>query len=239
VITTNYWQRIVLVSLSVGVCVVMLLGTVVTNPAPSTFVDTPQEPISLAGEWQFYWGQLLSPADFAVASNAIPYGSKIAVPSSWVGQVLEQAVNAATLPYFGVATYRTQVVIPSRQVGTHTVLLLESIGAAYKVWVNGVLVGGLGQVARGSGLGDSYAETPQIQLNLIDIIPNTGQLDIIVQVSNYSFRESGIFGDVKIRRLSYNHDQCIQSLYRARFIADGGICGGWALSCHDLSAESP
>ncbi|RLT21134.1 MAG: hypothetical protein DWI30_08305 [Chloroflexi bacterium] len=35
-------------------------------------------------------------------------------------------------------------------------------------------------------------------MNLINIIPKTGQLDIIVQVSNYSFRESGIFGDVQI-----------------------------------------
>jgi hypothetical protein len=35
-------------------------------------------------------------------------------------------------------------------------------------------------------------------LNLINIIPKTGQLDIVVQVSNYSFRESGIFGDIEI-----------------------------------------
>jgi signal transduction histidine kinase len=35
-------------------------------------------------------------------------------------------------------------------------------------------------------------------LNFINITPQTEQLDIVIQVSNYSFRESGIFGDVKI-----------------------------------------
>ena len=192
-------QRIFLVSLCISVGVMILLGTVVgaqPTPAPA---NVAQEPISLAGQWQFYWGQLLSPTDFADASSTLPNGGTIAVPSSWVGQVLGPNVNdGQPLPYFGVATYRTRVMLPPEKVGTYTVLVLENIGSAYRVWVNGVPVGGLGHMPSGNPATDNYAETPQIRLNFINITPKTEQLDIVIQVSNYSFRESGIFGDIKI-----------------------------------------
>jgi len=192
-------QRIFLVSLCISVCVIILLGTVVAaQPTPSP-ANVAQEPISLAGQWQFYWGQLLWPADFADASSTLPNGGTIAVPSSWAKQVLGPNVNdGQPLPSFGVATYRTQVVLPPEKVGTYTVLVLENIGSAYRIWVNGVPVGGLGMVAVGAPATDNHSETPQIRLNLINITPQTGHLDIVVQVSNYSFRESGIFGDIKI-----------------------------------------
>jgi signal transduction histidine kinase len=187
----NRWQRAFVVSVAIGVAL-LVVRVVVTQAAPALTEPT-QSPISLSGQWQFYWGQLLSPADFADGATA--NGASIAVPSSWAGQVLGPNVNdGQPLPYFGVATYRTQVVIPPDQVRTHTMLLLESVGSAYQIWVNGELVGGLGTVADDT----ARNETPQIYVNLVNIIPKTGQLDIVVQVSNHSFRESGIFGDVLI-----------------------------------------
>jgi signal transduction histidine kinase len=179
--------------------VIILLGTAVIAQSTPSAASATQEPISLASQWQFYWGQLLSPADFADESITLPNEGTIAVPSSWAGQVLDSHVNGGQpLPYFGVATYRTQVVLPSQKVGTHMILVLESIGSAYRIWVNGEVVGGLGVVALRDYATDNHTETPQIQLNLINITPHTRQLDIVVQVSNYSFRESGIFGDIKI-----------------------------------------
>ena len=195
----NRRQQIFLVSLGIGICVAVLLGTMMAVKAIPALAKAAQAPISLAGQWQFYWGQLLSPADFADASGTVPKGGVIAVPSSWARQVLGPNVNdGQPLPYFGVATYRTRVMLPPEKVGTHTVLVLENIGSAYRVWVNGVPVGGLGHVPSGNPATDNYAETPQIRLNFINITPKTEQLDIVIQVSNYSFRESGIFGDVKI-----------------------------------------
>jgi signal transduction histidine kinase len=189
----NRWQRTFVASVAIGVAL-LVVHVVATQVAPA-LTEPMQEPISLAGPWQFYWGQLLSPADFANTSAPMPNEGTIAVPSSWAGQTLGPTVNAGQpLPYFGVATYRTQVVIPPDQMRTHTMLLLESIGSAYQIWVNGELVGGLGTVA----YDPVRNETPQIYVNLINIIPKTGQLDIVVQVSNYSFRESGIFGDIEI-----------------------------------------
>lgn len=193
--TLSRWQQVFFVSLSICVCMAIPMGSVLAAQIAPPPADSQLQSISLAGQWQFYWGQLLTPADFADSSGITPTGGTITVPSSWVGQALGPNVNdGQPLPYFGVATYRTQVVIPPDQMRTHTMLLLESIGSAYQIWVNGELVGGLGTVAHDP----VRNETPQIYVNLINILPKTGQLDIVVQVSNYSFRESGIFGDIEI-----------------------------------------
>jgi signal transduction histidine kinase len=153
--------------------------------------------VSLQGEWQFYWKQALSPDDFnstAITSTNPPKGATIKVPSSWAGQKLGQSINnGKPLPRFGYATYHKQLTIEPRQVGTNMALLLESVGSAYRVWVNGELLDGLGNVAT-----NQESETPWIRLNLVYLSPQTQQLDIVIQTSNYSFRESGIFGDSKI-----------------------------------------
>ena len=193
------WQRILIVVLCLYVCFAVPLGSVLAAQTSTAPVDTQLPQISLAGQWQFYWGQLLTPADFAAPSGVAPKGGMIAVPSSWVGQVLGPDVNAGQpLPVFGVATYRKQVELRPDQVDTYLMLALESVGSAYRIWVNGELVGSLGSLATYTSASDSNAEVPQIRMNLLDITPQTQQLDIIVQVSNYSFRESGIFGDVRI-----------------------------------------
>lgn len=193
------WPRIVIVSLCLWVCLALPMGIVMAAPAAMSRDDSQELPVSLAGQWQFYWGQLLTPADFAAAADDLTGGSTIAVPSSWAGQILGPDVNAGQpLPYFGVATYHKQITLAPAQVNTNMILMLESIGSAYRIWVNGTLVGGLGTIATPVDASTNASEVPQIRLNLLNIPPQTRQLDIVVQVSNNSFRESGIFGDVLI-----------------------------------------
>ena len=159
--------------------------------------------VSLEGDWQFYWQQALSPDDFnepATESADEPRGSSIQVPSSWEGQSLGPTVNdGKPLPRYGFATYRKQLTVEPEQVGTNMALLIESVGSAYRVWVNGEFVDGLGEVSISNGSsGNPDTETPWIRLNMMYFTPQTQQLDIVIQVSNYSFRESGMFGDTKI-----------------------------------------
>ncbi len=154
--------------------------------------------VSLKGDWQFYWQQALTPEDFANDTTTPAKqltGATINVPFSWEGQNLGQEINdGQPLPRYGFATYRKQLTIETEQVGTNMALLLENVGSAHRVWVNGELVGELGNVSTT----DKDSETPWIRLNLVEFTPQTEQVDIIVQASNHSFRESGILGDAKI-----------------------------------------
>lgn len=187
------------VALCIGVCLVIVARAQQTTPAPPPVNAVAAPVVSLAGTWQFYWGALLTPADFAPAQVAtLPARAQIPVPKTWTGYSLGDAVYAGRpLPRYGVATYRTHVQLPQRLVGVPSILLFESVGSAYRIWVNGALVGGLGQLA-GSVSAQTSVEVPHIRLALYHIIPTTRDLDIVVQVSNHSFRESGIYGDVKL-----------------------------------------
>gem|GEM_PF-1528354 len=188
------WQR----SIAVIVCVVFVAyGWMMVSSARDTESATAQSTIvSLNGPWQFYWDELLTPDDFRAGALT---GATIAVPSSWAGQIIDPTVNGGQpLPRFGVATYRLQTAVPAVLAGKQLLLLLGNIGSAHRVWVNGVEQDSLGVVATIQDGQVATPETPAIRLRFIDIPPNTTQLDIIVQVSNYTFRDSGIFGNVRI-----------------------------------------
>lgn len=151
--------------------------------------------VSLGGQWQFYWDTLLSPADFTPERETThPRASQLTVPGSWYAHTQ----GGQLLPRYGVATYRTHVQLPAALVGVPSVLLFESVGSAYRIWVNGAFVGGLGELASPKEGQLHHDEVPHIRLALFHITPTTSDLDIVVQVSNHSFRESGIFGDVKL-----------------------------------------
>jgi signal transduction histidine kinase len=196
----NRWQHVLVVSLGLWVFLNVPITQVLAAPIAPLADQSQQTPISLAGQWQFYWGKLLSPADFAATPDTHIAGeSTIAVPSSWAGQVLGPDINEGKpLPYFGIATYRKQIIIPPDRVGSQMMLISENIGSAYRIWVNGTLVGGLGTLATTMQPAAYQVEVPQIRMNLISITPQSSNLDIIIQVSNYSFREGGIFGDLII-----------------------------------------
>lgn len=182
------WLVRILAVVCIGVCVAIGIEVRLAPPVPPPIADVRLPVVSLGGSWQFYWNALLTPADFTSERAApLPASDVMVVPSNWSGQ----------FPRYGVATYRRQVELPRALVGTPAILMFESVGSAYRIWVNGALVGGLGELVRDTHSATLHAEVPHIRMALFHITPSTHTLDIVVQVSNHSFRESGIFGDVK------------------------------------------
>jgi signal transduction histidine kinase len=142
-------------------------------------------------DWEFYWMQLLSPDDIA-SSGDVPQSIK--VPSSWGGQTLD----GTALTSHGYATYRTMIHVDSGDNGRIKALFLPHIGSAYQLWVDGVLMEQVGVVGK-----SMEEETPRLQAKIVFIKPNHKDIEIVIQVSNFSFREGGIldqiqYGDTKV-----------------------------------------
>jgi signal transduction histidine kinase len=133
----------------------------------------------LDGEWEFYFGQLLTPQDFAHGlinhcALQTDHSSFINVPMSW---------DVAGYPLFGYATYRLIINTDEPEL----LLLVPEIMESSAVWVNGVLVFETGTVGR------TQAEsTAGIKMNIVNIRPENGLIEIIVQASNHSYMESGL-----------------------------------------------
>jgi signal transduction histidine kinase len=148
------------------------------------------EKVTLDDDWEFYWMQLLSPEEIQ-HTDIKP--AHIPVPSSWRGQALE----GTALTRFGYATYRTKVIFDSGDIGKSKALFVPYIGSAYKLWIDGELAEQIGVVGK-----NREEETPDIKTRMIVFKPSHEEIEVIIQVSNYSFREGGIleniqYGDTK------------------------------------------
>lgn len=144
--------------------------------------------VPLSGTWEMYWGQLIPPEAFA-APDALPESIHVPVPGPW-----GQAMNGdAHLSDVGFATFRLRVELGAAR--EPLALVLRSIRSAYALWVNGDLVLTRGQVAT----------TPEEERALggiafVDLGRGLTHLDIVLHVSNHSFRSGGIQADVVLGR---------------------------------------
>jgi hypothetical protein len=111
---------------------------------PIKSIDSAQrdEVQTLAGEWEFYWQQLLQPDDFRLAehpqSTNEPMRDFIQVPSSWVGQTLGKQTNGGQpLPRDGYATYRKLLQLQPEQIGVNSALFFRYVDSAFRIWIDG------------------------------------------------------------------------------------------------------
>ncbi len=145
------------------------------------------EPIKLQGEWEFYWNQLLTPAQ--LSDSTIEKSSMfVPVPKSWVSY----KIDGEKLPNQGYATYR--LVVKKRKDVDVTIygLKVPSVFSSYKLWVNGKLITEVGTP-------DTNKETAKPQFKYQDVsfvldprVDSTSTIDIVFNVVNYSHQRAGL-----------------------------------------------
>jgi len=130
-----------------------------------------QRGVPLGGEWQFSWGHLLAPADFASGGSAAANGlTTIEVPSTW-------GTASTRYPARGIATYRLLVNLPAG-VDQPIGLTLKRVGTAYRLYCNGALVLENGTVSADlAGTRGSYASR-------VVYVRGGPRLEIVLQVAN-------------------------------------------------------
>lgn len=143
--------------------------------------------LSLKGDWEFYYNQLLSPEDFkSDAVNNPKLTGYIKVPSSWNGVVGNQKLEGK-----GSGTYRLIIKLkPYQQLFG---IRISNAKMASKLFINGNLYGQSGKV------GYTYEDYQAENLQYLGYFKNNSdKLEIIIQVSNYDFQLGGISRDVHL-----------------------------------------
>jgi adenylate cyclase len=143
-----------------------------------------QRGIALDGQWELYWGVLLSPGSFSAERSAGVSRALVQVPGAWNTQ--GRAVE-------GAATYRLVVELPDS--GVQPVgLSLSGVATAYRLFCNGTLVQENGRVSptldevRGSYAPKSAYFSAQ------------RRLEIVLQVANAEDVQGGL---IEAPRLGY------------------------------------
>ncbi len=143
-------------------------------------------PVSLSGEWNFYWNHHISPRMLMEKTLTLTPGF-IQVPGAWNNTV----TNGETVTGFGFATYHASVTIGDSD---HALgLKILDMATAFRLYVNGTLI-------TSSGVPGQTADqtTPFYSPQVVDIEPHSGKIDIVVHVSNFHHWQGGMWEPVLI-----------------------------------------
>lgn len=142
------------------------------------------ELVKLDGQWEFYYHQMLSPAE--LGKNDTLTSSYIDIPSSWNKHI----INDEKLSGHGYATYKLVVVTEENGI---LGIKVPRIFTSYNLWVNSQLIASAGTVGKSRETMTSQY-LPQVAL----FVPQHGENEIVIQVSNFYHRSGGILESLVI-----------------------------------------
>ena len=135
-----------------------------------------QGPANLAGEWEFYMSELITPAEFA--AQVRPPQDYIDFPSTW------NEHSKSLRPGQGYATYRLKAVVNSPRTFA---LELPHLYSNYNLWINAKLIATNGTVGT-----SEKTSIPQWLPQTVSFKAERDTLDIVLQASNFHHAKGGI-----------------------------------------------
>ena len=161
----------------------------------------------LNGEWEFYWKSLYTPSSFDSAKiEPSIYGE---IPGFW--NSLIPGIGLFD-PGFGYATYRVKILCPPSDEKLDLKFL--TVGSAYKLFVNGKEILQVGKVGT-----TKATTTPAFMPVIIPVIPENNELDIVIQVSNFTYNTGGLWDFIKLGTQEQIHTFWIRNVSLDFFIA--------------------
>jgi signal transduction histidine kinase/CheY-like chemotaxis protein len=134
--------------------------------------------ISLDGEWQFYWNQLIGPESTQAKTQNYEI---VNFPFRWENYEL----NGKKLPAYGFASYKLTVFLPKTKEELR--IIVPEMYSAFNLYINGKLVAKNGKVSVNEENFIPYWEYQTVDFNEI---PDT--LNMVLQIANFSHSKGGI-----------------------------------------------
>src|SRR5690625_865146 len=139
-------------------------------------------PISLDGEWRFFWNEFLSSEDMAKDSGQI-----VEVPNHWNTYSFDEQ----PIDQYGYATYSTTLLLNEADVDQIFSLYVHGIASAYDLWVDRELVASVGKPAT------NYRDMiPGNLPQTVSFKPQTNEVEVIIHVSNFNQRKAGLWESI-------------------------------------------
>ena len=145
----------------------------------SAFIDE-HTLVSLNGEWEFYWEELITPETIQKGGEK---ALLVRVPSYWNSY----RIDGEKLPGMGYGTYALKLILPE---GYRSTLCFEIpvFDVAFNLYINQIQVGTNGLVGT-----NMEEEEPWYEPSSYCYLPDGDTLQILVQVSNYHHRRGGFW----------------------------------------------
>ena len=148
-------------------------------------------PVSLNGEWEFYWKQLIQPGSASRDTAFVNF------PSLWK----KQRFNGTQLTSQGYGTYAVTILLPKEKplLG----LGIPDVYSSYKLFVNGILM-----AQNGEPSADPDKAIPFWTSRTITV-PSSDTLRLVLQVANYWHTKGGTYKSIAIG----SREKIVQAYY--------------------------
>ncbi|EAY25326.1 PAS domain S-box protein [Microscilla marina ATCC 23134] len=143
--------------------------------------------VKLDGTWEFYWKHHLVSQDFTFPKN-IPAPHFITVPDNWYNTT----VKKKRVPLQGFATYRVKIRLPKKRPGTLG-LKFPVFRTSGRVFIDSKLILETGTAAK-----SKEHSRPEYKPCVVEVAPDWSELQLIIQVSNFHYRKSGIINSIAL-----------------------------------------
>jgi len=170
------------------------------------------------GDWEFYWGRLLTPQDLDDKNHPQKTGY-FSIPGYWNGY----RVNGKPLAGDGYATFRLKVKVKP---GLDALALrIEEQSTAYQLWVNGSLI-----MANGLTGTNPDAMKPYKKISLADLPVASEYLDCVLVVSNFHMADGGPY-----RKIALGDSETVRRRHMGLFSLDLLLFGTLAIiACYHI-----
>lgn len=160
-------------------------------------------PVELAGEFEFYWNQMLNPAEDERRGEM----TLIDVPGSWY----RMRDTHPEIERYGFATYRLVILLPPRV--DALALEIKDVFSASGYFLNGKAIDYLGF----PGV-NKYQTVIKYNRPLVTGSVNNQTAELLIRVSNFDHRFSGIVGGITIGLPEQMQQRRDRELFRGHFL---------------------
>ncbi|MGL1891831.1 MAG: ATP-binding protein [Spirochaetaceae bacterium] len=150
-----------------------------------------EKPIELVGDWEFYWGE------FNPSYSNIQF---FYLPDTWNGY----NYKGEELKGDGYATYRINILIDKDI--KNLSLTATYLQTSAEIYINGELKSSSGKIGK-----DKLNSIPGYKQHLITFRPESENIEIIVKISNYNYRQGGMW-----ETLTLGSEQNIRSFIQSK-----------------------
>jgi signal transduction histidine kinase len=160
-------------------------------------------PVELTGEFEFYWNQMLNPAEGEVRGEM----TYIDVPGSWY----RLKKTHPEIERYGFATYRVVILLPPRV--DDIALEIKDVFSASGYFLNGKAIDYLGF----PGV-NKYQTVIKYNRPLVNGSVNSQTAELLIRVSNFDNRFSGIVGGITLGLPEQMQQRRDRELFRGHFL---------------------
>ncbi len=151
--------------------------------------------VSLKGEWQFFWNQLLTPENIS-SKRHLKSARHSILPGIWN----HIKIDGEKIGSHGYATY--SLTILHNHAGTPIAFKIKEMSSAYSLFLDGKLISSNGKVGR------TKPETiPEYRPATVNFTPKGDQIQVVLHISNFNLKEAGPIKEIILGNVQQVHTQ--------------------------------